>query len=224
LAAGYGTRLNDLNDCPKGLMKINNKAIIERNIENINAVEEITKTIIVTNKMSKEQYDTHLKNMNFNYEIILNTCVERGNGYSFYLSREMISSEKFVLIMSDHLFSKSFTRKASLGDGLAVDADPIYYDFDDATKVLVDSEGYVKDIGKNLSEFNYIDTGFFIFKTSIFTVIEEIVNKQEKFGVSDIIKNARISTVDVTGNFWMDIDTQNDLKFARTHAQNYLSL
>ena len=123
-------------------------------MENINAVEEITKTIIVTNKMSKEQYDTHLKNMNFNYEIILNTCVERGNGYSFYLSHEMISSEKFVLIMSDHLFSKSFTRKALLGDGLAVDADPIYYDFDDATKVLVDSEGYVKDIGKNLSEFN----------------------------------------------------------------------
>ena len=131
---------------------------------------------------------------------------------------------KFALIMSDHLFSKSFTRIASLGEGLAIDADPIYYDFDDATKVLVDSEGYVKDIGKNLSEFNYIDTGFFIFKKSIFNVIEEIVDERVKFGVSDIIKKARSKTVDVTGNFWMDIDTENDLLFARTHAKKYLTL
>jgi len=224
LAAGYGTRLNDLNDCPKGLMKIDNRTIIERNLENINSVKEINKIIIVTNKMFKEQYDAHLKNTNFNYEIILNECVKRGNGYSFYLSHEGISTKKFALIMSDHLFSKSFTRKASLGDGLAVDADPIYYDYDDATKVLVDSEGYVKDIGKNLLKFNYIDTGFFILKNSIFTVIEEIVNKQENIGVSDIIKNARISTVDVTGCFWIDVDAQNDLKFARTHSKKYLTL
>lgn len=174
--------------------------------------------------MFKEQYDAHLKKLNFNYEIILNERVERGNGHSFYISHEGVSTMKFALIMSDHLFSKSFTRIASLGEGLAIDADPIYYDFDDATKVLVDSEGYVKDIGKNLSEFNFIDTGFFIFKKSIFNVIEEIVDERVKFGVSDIIKKARSKTVDVTGTFWMDIDTENDLLFARTHAKKYLTL
>lgn len=216
--------MNDLNDCPKGLTKINNRTIIERNLENINSVKEINKIIIVTNKMFKEQYDAHLKKLNFNYEIILNERVERGNGHSFYISHEGVSTMKFALIMSDHLFSKSFTRIASLGEGLAIDADPIYYDFDDATKVLVDSEGYVKDIGKNLSEFNYIDTGFFIFKKSIFNVIKEIVDERVKFGVSDIIKKARSKTVDVTGNFWMDIDTENDLLFARTHAKKYLTL
>lgn len=216
--------MNDLNDCPKGLTKINNRTIIERNLENINSVKEINKIIIVTNKMFKEQYDAHLKKLNFNYEIILNERVERGNGHSFYISHEGVSTRKFALIMSDHLFSKSFLRIASLGEGLAIDADPIYYDFDDAMKVLVDSEGYVKDIGKNLSEFNYIDTGFFIFKKSIFSVIEEIVDERVKFGVSDIIKKARSKTVDVTGNFWMDIDTENDLLFARTHAKKYLTL
>ena len=70
LAAGYGTRLNDLNDCPKGLTKINNRTIIERNLENINSVKEINKILIVTNEMFKEQYDAHLKPRPFHLTMI----------------------------------------------------------------------------------------------------------------------------------------------------------
>lgn len=221
LAAGYGTRLNTNNNFPKGLIKIKDESIVERNIKNINNVSEINKIIVVTNRIFKNAYNSLLKKLEIKYEIIINEYVERGNGYSLFLAEKRISTNTFIMIMSDHLFSKAFIIRAISGSGLAVDKAPIYYDLEDATKVLVDSKGYIKSIGKNLTKFNYIDTGFFILDKSIFEVIKVITNRQQKLGVSNIIRESRCKTVDVTGNFWIDIDTQLDLEVARTLTQKY---
>jgi choline kinase len=217
LAAGYGTRLN--NNLPKGLIKINDESIVESNIKRIHDVTKINKIIVVTNRIFENSYKLFLEKLEIKHETIINESVERGNGYSLFLAEKGISTNKFIMIMSDHLFSKAFIRRAISGSGLAVDKAPIYYDLEDATKVLVDSKGYVKSIGKNLTKFNYIDTGFFILDKSIFEVIKGITNRQKKVGVSDIIRESRCKTVDVTGNFWIDIDTQLDLEVARTRTR-----
>ena len=222
LAAGYGTRLNSNNNFPKGFIKIGDISIVERNIINIYNVSEINKIIVVTNKIFKNAYNSFLKKLEKKHITIINEYIERGNGYSLFLAEKRISTNKFIMIMSDHLFSKAFIRRAISGNGLAVDKAPIYYDLEDATKVLVDSKGYVKSIGKNLTKFNYIDTGFFILDKSIFEVAKVIANRQKKLGVSDIIRESKCKTVDITGNFWIDIDTQIDLEVARTRAQKYL--
>lgn len=218
LAAGYGTRLND-NNFPKGLIKINDESIVESNIKKINYVTKINKIIVVTNRIFENVYKLFLKKIEIKHEIIINESVERGNGYSLFLAEKGISTNEFIMIMSDHLFSEAFIRKAISGRGLAVDKAPIYYDLEDATKVLVDSKGYIVSIGKKLTKFNCIDTGFFILDKSIFEVIRIITNRQKNLGVSDIIRESRCKTVDVTGNLWIDIDTQLDLEFARTCTQ-----
>jgi len=219
LAAGYGTRLNSNNNFPKGLIKIKNESIVERNIKNINDIIKINKIIVVTNRTYQNSYRSFFKKMDIKYEIILNECVERGNGYSMFLAEKGISTCKFIMIMSDHLFSRGFIRKAISGSGLAIDKAPIYYDFEDATKVFVNSKGYIESIGKNITKYNYIDTGLFILDKSIFKVIKTMINIQKNFGVSDIIRESKCITVDITGNFWIDIDTQRDLKVARTRIE-----
>jgi len=215
LAAGYGTRINENSEIPKGLIKIKDKSIIETNIENINDVINISKLILITNKKYFNLYDDFLNIFDIKYEILINNSIERGNGYSFFLAKQGVNTDEFILIMSDHVFSKSFIRSAILGRGLAVDSDPIYVDYDDATKVLTDSKGRIKKIGKKLKNYNFIDTGFFILNKNIFSYSDEIELLHDKFGVSDIIRKAKINIIDVTKNTWVDIDTKKDLKVAK---------
>jgi len=215
LAAGYGTRINENSEIPKGLIKIKDKSIIETNIENINDVINISKLIMITNKKFFNLYDDFLTIFDIKYEILINNSIERGNGYSFFLAKQGVNTDEFILIMSDHVFSKSFIRSAILGRGLAVDSDPIYVDYDDATKVLTDSKGRIKKIGKNLKNYNFIDTGFFILNKNIFSYSDEIERLHDKFGVSDIIRKVKISVIDVTNNIWVDVDTKKDLKVAK---------
>ena len=224
LAAGYGSRLAENSSTPKGLITIRKRRIVEDSIETILGVVGIEKIVIVTNERFRNEYSgfftDRFKDSEKRIDIVVNTSVHRGNGYSFYLAKDAISTDKFILIMSDHYFSESFVRKAIQGEGLAVDADPIYVDLNDATKVMTDSQGYVRDIGKNLPKFNYIDTGFFILDRSIFRIASIIEEKQSKIGLSDIIREARIGTIDVTRNLWIDIDTFEDLQYARKHVQD----
>ena len=214
LAAGYGTRLNGKSNIPKGLMIIKNISIMERNIKYITDFLNITKLIIVTNEKFVDSYKELLSKFIIEKKIIVNDFVERGNGYSFFLAKKGVNSDEFILIMSDHIYSRSFISLAILGRGLAVDSDPIYIDYEDATKVLVDSNGYIENIGKNLKYYNYIDTGFFILNKNIFYYSDKIEKEIKKFGVSDIIREAKINVIDVTKNVWIDIDTKNDLSIA----------
>jgi CDP-L-myo-inositol myo-inositolphosphotransferase len=122
--------------------------------------------------------------------------------------------------MSDHLFSIEFTSIACKGEGLAVDSCPIYIDECDATKVLLDADGNIKNIGKNLLNFNYFDTGFFILNESIFLHAKELAGIQRNISLSEIIKCSKIKTTNLTGKFWIDIDTSTDLSYARSWMTN----
>ena len=218
MAAGLGTRLVPINTIPKGLIPIGNKTIIEGNIEIILDATDIEKIVIVTNKKFRNMYADFLKGFKQQYEIVVNEYVERGNGYSLFAAREAMSTDQFILIMSDHYFSRPFVQKAIVGEGLAVDRDPIYIDIDDATKVLTDSKGHVRDIGKKIRKYNCFDTGFFIMGKSIFKHASAVEKKRKQFGLSKIIKETKPKTVDVTRELWVDIDNLRDLEYAREHV------
>jgi CDP-L-myo-inositol myo-inositolphosphotransferase len=213
LAAGLGTRMGKLTEeIPKGLLKIAGREIVYRSLKTLESLG-VKEFIVITNPKYKEKYEEFLKREGFNYRIVLNNHPERGNGYSLYLARDYVDG-KFAIIMSDHIYEEEFLKEAIKKEGLIIDREGKYIDADEATKVLVEN-GRVKDIGKKLKNWDGFDTGFFILTPEIFKYAEEVVKEKELVELSEIVKRAKLKVSEVSGYFWMDVDTQEEMKIAK---------
>lgn len=213
LAAGLGTRLDPLTkEVPKGLLKVAGREILYRTMK---ALEElgIEEFIVITNPKYKSKFEEFLNRDGFKHKIILNKSPEKGNGYSLYLAKNYIS-DKFVLVMGDHIYEKAFFERALKCEGLIIDKIGAFIDRKEATKVLYENKR-IKDIGKHLERWNGFDTGFFVLTPEIFNYAEEIIKEKAKAELSEIVKRARLKVSEVSGCFWMDIDTPSELKRAR---------
>ncbi|WP_370456699.1 NTP transferase domain-containing protein [Thermococcus sp. 2319x1] len=152
LAAGLGTRMGKLSkETPKGLIKVAGREILYRTMK-ILEMEGIDEFVIVTNPLYKEKFGGFLRKNNFRYRLVINEFPERGNGYSLYLARPYVS-ERFVVVMSDHIYEEAFIREALKGKGLIVDREGKLTNTEEATKVKIE-DGRVADIGKALEEYD----------------------------------------------------------------------
>ncbi len=208
LAAGLGTRLGGV---AKPLLRVGGIEIILRTMKLLSPY--VDEFIIVASVYASD-LDDFLKDKGFKYKIIINNSPERGNGYSFLLTKDYVS-DKFVLVMGDHIFSKDFVDEAVKKFGLIGDRSPKYIDVEEATKVKV-VNNRVYDIGKKLAEYDCIDTGFFVLDPSVFDLPSELL-KEEEITLSNVMKAARVPVSYVDGKLWMDVDTKEELKKA-----NYL--
>jgi CDP-L-myo-inositol myo-inositolphosphotransferase len=210
LAAGLGTRLKA--NVPKPLVKVAGREILYRNLRILSELG-IEEFIVVARDKRIEEF---LIKHGFKYKIVWNNHPEKGNGYSLYLARDYIEDD-FVLIMGDHVYERSFIERAVKGKGLIGDRIAKYVDKDEATKVQC-KNGRVEKIGKELDKYDYIDTGFFVLGPDVFRYAEEIVKEKkdgEEIKLSEIIGRAKPPVTEVSGYFWMDVDTPEELKKAR---------
>ncbi len=208
LAAGLGTRLKA--KIPKPLVKVAGREILYRSLKVLSelGVEEF---IVVVGKKG-ELIEEFLKRHGFKYRIVRNNYPERGNGYSFYLAKDYVD-DKFVLIMGDHVYEREFIEKAIKGEGLIGDRIAKFVDIAEATKVIC-KNGRVERVSKNLERFDYIDTGFFVLTPDVFKHAEELVKSKHEVSLSEIIERAKVPVTEVSGYFWMDVDTPEELKKA----------
>ncbi|MDQ7038892.1 MAG: bifunctional L-myo-inositol-1-phosphate cytidylyltransferase/CDP-L-myo-inositol myo-inositolphosphotransferase [Aquificota bacterium] len=211
LCAGRGSRMNA--SIPKPLVRVAGREILSRTIELLRR-HRIERFVIVVNPENKDRIEDLLRREGADYTLVVNERPERENGYSLYLAREHVTDREFVLTMGDHVYSEDFIARALKGKGLIVDDLALYVDRTEATRVLC-GKGRVKDIGKGIEKFNGYDTGFFILTRSVFKVAEKLVSEREKVTVSDIVKAGRIRCTFVSGEFWTDVDTREDLERAR---------
>jgi len=217
LAAGLGTRMGKVTQTkPKGLIKVAGIEIVHRNVKLLSKLG-IKKFIFVTNPKYKETYQKFLEklkdSLGIDYTIVINPYPERGNGYSLYVAKTAVK-EKFVLTMSDHLYEEEFLKKAITKDGLIVDRIGAYIDKSEATKVRI-RNGKIEDIGKKLNHYDGFDTGFFVLTPEVFKHAEDLVQKKEVVELSEIVKNAKLPAGEVSGYFWMDVDTPEERKLAK---------
>ena len=208
LAAGLGTRMGA--KIPKPLLKVAGREILYRNLKILSELG-VDEFVVVVSKKG-ELIEEFLKRHGFKYKIVKNNHPERGNGYSFYLAKDYVD-DKFVLIMGDHVYEREFIERAIKGVGLIGDRIARFVDIDEATKVIC-RNGRVDRIGKNLNRFDYIDTGFFVLTPDIFKYAEELVKSKQEVSLSEIMEKAKVPVTDVSGYFWMDIDTPEELKKA----------
>jgi CDP-L-myo-inositol myo-inositolphosphotransferase len=119
--------------------------------------------------------------------------------------------------MADHIVDSTIVGKAVNQYGcdhlLCVDENPsLLGTVDEATKVYVDKEGLIKEIGKEIHEWNGIDTGIFHLNTNFFNLFNaECKLSKVSECMRRLINQSSLAACNVTGFPWIDVDTKFDL-------------
>jgi 1L-myo-inositol 1-phosphate cytidylyltransferase len=147
---------------------------------------------------------------------------QKQNGISV-LAAATHASAPFLLTMGDHIFEESILdlmlRNADLDElNLAVDrkVDRIF-DLDDAMKVQTRGDRIVA-IGKNLSDYDAIDTGLFLCPHAIFDYLDAAKRDGDCHladGVRLMAADGKARAIDVGGAWWQDVDSVEMLEHAR---------
>ena len=223
LAAGEGTRLKSHTaHIPKPLVPLKGKPIIIHIIEACKKAG-LSEFVIVTGYL-KDMLEKSLRAYDKNITFVHNPLFETAeNGQSAYAARDFFKDENsFMLTMCDHLVEPNLLKKLiqahpQNGCVLAVDKNmSAPRDISEATKVFVEN-GVIKKIGKGISRYNAVDTGFFLCTPVLFQALKTSIN-QKKSRLSEAMQvladQQKLFAADVTGNFWLDVDTEEELEQA----------
>ena len=229
LAAGDGSRLKSVTGVsPKVLLPVQGKRIIWYPIEAMVAagIEQIAVVVgYLADEVTAALGDGSRFGVKLDY--ILNQEYGGGNAMSVSKVKAWAAGEPFVLCMGDHIIElemvSRLVNKSPIAETLCVDSVPAeQHDLAEATKVVVDSSGDITRIGKGLAYWNAIDTGVFLLTMKFLDAINELF---PQLGVhiemSQIIqfmvnRGDRFATCDVSGCFWKDMDTEEDLEYVTT--------
>ncbi|MBC7227164.1 MAG: NTP transferase domain-containing protein [Thermoflexales bacterium] len=223
LAAGEGSRMNHPDGLPKVLVDLCGQTLLEHVLGALAALG-IREFIIVVGYRGEEiegWIRRHRLDRRWAIQVVHNPCWPEGNASSILAARPYLKDDRFVVAMGDHLFDpqalQGFLKVR--GDFVGVfDSRPRLVDVAEATKAR-SHRGHVVALGKDLTEYRYVDTGLFICSRRIFPFIEECL--AEGVGTFNEVKRRWIAQgyvlhiFDCQGAFWMDVDTPEDLARAR---------
>jgi 1L-myo-inositol 1-phosphate cytidylyltransferase len=151
------------------------------------------------------------------WAFIENPHWQKQNGVSLLAAANRVTAP-FLLTMSDHLFDNAiFDLLIESADfdllNLAVDRkiDSVF-DLDDAMKIQTGGDKVVA-IGKNLPDYDAIDTGLFICPKAIFDYLERARSGSNwndcalADGVRLMAADGKVRAVDIGEAWWQDVDT-----------------
>jgi glucose-1-phosphate thymidylyltransferase len=225
LAAGLGTRMGSFTQGqPKVLLEFGGQPLILYAIRALvqAGIEEIAVVVGHQAQTIRDVLGCET-DIGTNLEYLYNPYFRGGNALSVLMARDWIEDEPFVLCMGDHVMESRLISRLlhaeAIQETLCVDRVPKYCaDIDEATKVQTDPSGNIERIGKRLSEWDAIDTGAFLLTDRfIKTAADRISQEGMGLGISEIVQNTidsgrRFVTCDVTGLFWADMDTKEDIQ------------
>src|SRR6267378_1912828 len=224
LAAGNGTRLRPVSaGLPKPLVQFRGRPILEHVIL-VAREAGIDNFVIVVGYRSdliRRWFDSRWVG-NVSVNLVENPDYHRSNGISALKAKDEIQ-DNFLLLMADHIFEPE-TAKALMREPLApgeviLAVDPkidLIYDLDDATKVLRNGDRIV-DIGKEIANYDALDTGMFLCSPTLFDRLE-LATKEGNCSLSDgmrqLIPEGRLRALEIGEGRWQDVDTPEALAHA----------
>ncbi len=229
LAAGDGNRLGALTQtCPKVLLPVNDRVpLIRYPIEALVAAG-ISQIAIVVGYLEDKVKEALGNGSNFGAQLqyISNSDYLGGNAISVYKAKDWAQGDPIALCMGDHLIDRNLVKglldRHASNETLCIDYKPaLHHQLAEATKVTVDSDGSIKNIGKDLVYWDALDTGVFLMTKNFFQAVQELVHDHGiNIEITDVIRlligqGHRFDTCDTSGHFWMDVDTEEDLNMAR---------
>lgn len=228
LAAGLGHRLLPLTlHCPKPLVPVLDRPLIDYTIEAFaRAGFEELGVVLGHDEEMLACYLRESLNHGIAVCCVRNEQYQRGNGTSVYAARAFVGNEPFVVSMADHLISTKILSAllARPCDQHILCVDREMRDgpaLDDATKVWLDTQGRVRRIGKRLKRWHAVDVGVFLFQPRVFSYIEDLPDRADgRCSITSVVRHMiacgdQLHTCDVSGAFWLDVDTPDDLLCAR---------
>ena len=231
LAAGIGSRISPLTDnCPKSLLKIYDKTILEMMISHIQDCH-INEIVFVTGYL-EEQIKEYV-NINFPdlkaYFVTNEKYAETNTGFSLLLAKDFVENSDFIKFDADVVFDKEILKKLiecpyenalCIDKNIHLNAEEIKVIIDDKNKILKASKTVdpqkaigesigIEKIGKNTAKL-------------LFQELEEMMkdkkNHQEYYEVAYerlIKKGESFHALDIIGLVWVEIDTKEDFEWAK---------
>ncbi len=226
LAAGDGGRLGPHTTyTPKPLVELGGRRIIDYTLESLRAAG-VKEALVVTGYRSEQVMEAlsgeHRSHPGL--EFAHNPGFEGGAARSLLAAREYAGDDSFLLVMSDHILGADLIRallSATEAGSNAVGADFLrgrshaatYVQ--EATKLRVAETGHVTAIGKDLAEWQALDTGAFFCSPGTWDAVAACEPDAELSDVFAVLARRReLVVADVSGCFWYDIDTDADLRAA----------
>ena len=160
------------------------------------------------------------------FRAIPNPNWRKQNGISVLAAAGKVRAP-FFLAMGDHLFESSILRlllaHADLTKlNLAIDRKiAAIFDLDDAMKVRTDEKTQITAIGKNLENYNAIDTGIFLCPEIMFDYLRRARKDGDcslADGVRLMAEDGKAQVVDIGAAWWQDVDTPEMLARAQEEA------
>ncbi|MGA7303788.1 MAG: NTP transferase domain-containing protein [Rhodothermales bacterium] len=226
LAAGFGSRLQGASDetLLKPLTPVAGRPLILRTIESLSKAGCGRVVIVLGHGASDvQQAVSAAYDGDVDLHFAINPRYELQNGLSVLAARPYVGDE-FLITMADHVFGDSVMELAAEhrppdgGATLLVDykLDSIF-DMDDATKVVAVG-GVIREIGKQLSSYNCVDTGLFVCTQGLIEAIDEVYQRRGDASLSDgvqaLARKGLMSVLNIKDGFWQDVDTPAMLDYA----------
>jgi len=222
LAAGNGVRLAKASSLPKPLVTIAGRSLLDRILGRLTEAG-FERVCVVTGYRGNELQQSSFPSADsVQLDWVHNPDFHLPNGVSLLAVEGRVRSP-FLLLMSDHLFEKATLERflnspvPACGGVLATDAKiDTVFDLGDATKV--DCEGQrIRSLGKDLTEFNAVDTGMFLLNESVFPAMKQSLFRGDgslSGGISMLAGSEGVCTHDIGNRRWIDIDTPQALEEA----------
>ncbi len=230
LAAGDGGRLRHLTaELPKPLVTVGGRPIVSYTIEALSAAG-VREALVVTG-YREAQVRQALAGApgGLRLSFVTNPRYERGASLSLRAARAFCGDEPFLLLMADHLFSSELLAAlmAAWTPGgpclVASDSSPRDAAYvEEATRLALEpaSPGtprMVRAIGKDVRAYDALDAGAFVVQPSAWEAMDAVPEDCELSDIGrELIRRRSLAAADVSGAFWYDVDTPDDLAAAET--------
>lgn len=211
-AAGYGSRLVGGEDLPKPLLPVAGRPLVLRVLDRLRRVgiREIGVIVGYRGDAIREALRGE-EGLRF----FQNDDYDKPNGTSLLKAASFVTKPT-LLVMSDHLWTVGLGKR--LIDFEAPEEDAVLavdtnisgcFDLPDATKVQSRDSKVVR-IGKELDEFDCLDTGVFRISPALIDALRQAETEDGcslSDGVMKLASQKRMWVCDVTGESWIDVDT-----------------
>jgi len=223
LMAGIGSRIESSGqNVPKPLLQIAGRAVFSYAID---ALQRVGIEIVhVITGFNSEALLSGLKSLvppEIKLHAIDNPDWQKQNGVSVLAARPHLHAP-FLLMMGDHLFGPLVLEVAIQNANLstlnvAVDRKlHAIFDLADAMKIKTNGDR-VEAIGKNLDDYDAIDTGLFVCPIEIFDYLERAKRDGDcslADGIRAMAADGKVRAIDIADAWWQDIDTPEMLAAA----------
>lgn len=236
LAAGVGSRIRPLtDDCPKSLLKVSGKPVLERMINNCEACG-LTEFVIVLGYLEHKirQY-VQDRFPRLKVTFVVNEHFQKTNtGYSLMLAEEAAQGVGFIKFDADVVFDRKILQRliASKAEN-ALCIDRIIKLDAEEVKVIVDAGQRVRQASRSVDAKAAMGESIGIEKispaaaTQLFAALGKMMQKEalhqdyceaayERLMSDDVAFHA----VDITGLNWVEIDTHDDFEAANQMFAN----